>query len=278
VLLTFDVDGECIWLCRDPENAKRPVTLSLGQYGIEEGVPRIKRMLDKYGLPATFFVPGYIADKYPEMVKGLAAQGREIGNHSWTHTYPDKMESREVERKEYLDTSDFLEKLTGQRPAGYRSPAWEFSEHTIEILEEMGDIVYSSNMMNTDRVKYLKVNGRESKLVEIPIHWVLDDAAFWLYSVRIPGKAIQPVHAVEDFWKEEFDALYQEFIEEVGEKGDSDICFVLTCHPQVIGRPARMKALERVVQHMLSFPCVEFMTCGALAGKFRAKHPKDIQK
>jgi peptidoglycan/xylan/chitin deacetylase (PgdA/CDA1 family) len=273
VLLTFDVDGECIWLCRDPENAKRPVTLSLGQYGIEEGVPRIKKLLEKYRLPATFFVPGFIADKYPEVVKGLAEVG-EIGNHSWTHTYPDNMESREVEEWEYSSTSDLLEKLTGKRPIGYRSPAWEFSEYTIDILEKMGDIQYSSNMMNTDRVKYLKVGGRESSLVELPIHWVLDDAAFWLYSVRIPGKAIQPVEAVESFWKTEFEALYEEFIEEVNETGHSDICFVLTCHPQVIGRPARMKALERLIQYIQGHANVEFMTAGALAKRFKEENPK----
>jgi peptidoglycan/xylan/chitin deacetylase (PgdA/CDA1 family) len=274
VLLTFDVDGECIWLCRDPENVNRPVTLSLGQYGIEEGVPRILRMLEKYELFATFFVPGYIADKYPEVVRAIDVRNHEIGNHSWTHTYPDKMESAMVEEQEYVATSDLLEKLTGKRPKGYRSPAWEFSAYTIDILERMGDIEYSSNMMNRDRVSYLKVNGKESPLVEIPIHWVLDDAAFWLYSVRIPGKAIQPLEAVESFWKAEFSALYEEFEMELAEKGDSDICFVLTCHPQVIGRPARMKVLESVIKHILRHEKVQFMTAGDVAARFKADHPK----
>jgi peptidoglycan/xylan/chitin deacetylase (PgdA/CDA1 family) len=274
VLFTFDVDGECIWLCRDPENAGRPVTLSLGQYGIYEGMPRIMRLLSKYELTATFFVPGYTADKYPDCIRGIADAGYEIGNHSWTHTYPDKMGSREIEEKEYLDTSDFLEKLTGARPSGYRSPAWEYSQYSVDILEKMGDIKYSSNMMNRDRVSYLEIDGRQSSLVEIPIHWVLDDAAFWLYSVRIPGKSIQPIEAVENFWKAEFEALYEEFTDEVRETGDSDICFVLTCHPQVIGRPARMKALERLTRYILGFGNVEFVTCGELADRYIAKNPR----
>jgi peptidoglycan/xylan/chitin deacetylase (PgdA/CDA1 family) len=272
VLYTFDVDGECIWLCRDPENANRPVTLSLGQYGIYEGLPRILKLLRRYGLPGTFFVPGYTANKYPDRIKEIANLGYEIGNHSWTHTYPDKMGSREIEDKEYRDTSDFLEGLTGKRPVGYRSPAWEYSQYSVDILEKMGDIKYSSNMMNRDRVSYLEIDGRTSPLVEIPIHWVLDDAAFWLYSVRIPGKSIQPVEAVENFWKAEFEALYEEFMEEINETGDSDICFVLTCHPQVIGRPARMKALERLTRYILGFGNVEFLTCGELADRFIAKN------
>ena len=268
VLLTFDVDGECIWLCRDPENANRPVTLSLGQYGINEGMPRILKLLTRYDLPATFFVPGYIADKYPEVVHEINKGKHEIGNHSWTHTYPDKMASKEAEEKEYRMSNSLLEKMTGKRPLGYRSPAWEFSAHTVDILERL-EFEYSSNMMDKDRISYLKIGERKTSLVELPIHWVLDDAAFWLYSVRIPGKAIQPVEAVESFWKKEFLALYDEFIEELEEKGTSDICFVLTCHPQVIGRPARMKALESVIQCMLEKEHVEFMTAIDAVVKFK---------
>ena len=47
VLFTFDVDGETLWLNRDPENIDRPVTLSLGQYGPREGLPRILKLLEK---------------------------------------------------------------------------------------------------------------------------------------------------------------------------------------------------------------------------------------
>ena len=266
VLLTFDVDGEALWLCRDPENIDRPVTLSLGQYGPNEGMPRILRVLNKYHLPATFFIPGMIAEKYPDMVKRVDAEGHEIGNHSWTHTYPDKMAGRAEEQDEYLRTSDLLAKLTGKRPAGYRSPAWEFSPHTLDLLEEQG-FLYSSNMMDKDSVSHLQIGERKSKLVEIPIHWVLDDAAYWLYSVRIPGKAMQPLQAVEDYWKAEFDGLYEEYME----TEDTDICYVLTCHPQVIGRPARMKVLENVIRHILGHADVEFMTCSSLAERFLSK-------
>ena len=274
VLLTFDMDGECLWRCRDPENANRPVTLSQGRYGPEMGMPRILKMLRKYNLPATFFIPGFTANQYQELVKLIASEGHEIGNHGWTHTYPDNMESREIEEKEYWDCSDFQGKLLGARPKGYRSPAWEFSPYTIDILEKMGDIEYSSNMMDADRIKYLNVGGRESKLVEIPIHWVLDDAAYWLYSLRTPGKAMQPLEAVENYWRAEFDALLEEYLEEVKEDGDSDICFVLTCHPQIIGRPARMKMLERIVNHMLGTGSVEFMTGIEAATRFKTKYPK----
>lgn len=274
VLLTFDLDGECLWRCRDPENAKRPVVLSQGRYGPETGMPRILKLLQKYNALATFFIPGFTAQQYQDLVKQIVSQGHEVGNHGWTHTYPDNMDGYEMEKKEYWDCSNLLEELTKKRPKGYRSPAWEFSPYSIDILEDMGDIEYSSNMMDTDKIRYLKIGDRESKIVEIPTHWVLDDAAYWLYSLRTPGKAMQPLESVENYWIAEFDALLEEFTEEVKEQGDSDICFVLTCHPQIIGRPARMKMLERIIHHMVETRCVEYMTCSEATARFKAKYPK----
>jgi peptidoglycan/xylan/chitin deacetylase (PgdA/CDA1 family) len=274
VLMTFDLDGESLWRCRDPENANRPVTLSQGQYGPEVGAPRILKMLKKYDLHSTFFIPGFTVKQYPELVKKIVTDGHEIGNHGWSHTYPDNMEGYEAEKKEYLDCSDIMESITGSRPKGYRSPAWEFSKNTLDILEGMPEIEYSSNMMNTDKIRYLKIGDREYRFVEIPIHWVLDDAAYWLYSLRTPGKAMQPLESVENYWKSEFDALLEEFLEEVEKKDESDICFVLTCHPQVIGRPARMKMLERLVKHMLDTKKVEFLTGLEATIRFKDKYPK----
>jgi peptidoglycan/xylan/chitin deacetylase (PgdA/CDA1 family) len=274
VLLTFDLDGEALWRCRDPENANRPVMLSQGRYGPEAGMPRILRTMKKFDAHATFFIPGFTADQYPDLVKQIDCDGHEIGNHGWSHTYPDNMESYDEEAKEYLDMSDLAEKLTGKRPKGYRSPAWEFSKHSVEIIENMPEIEYSSNMMDSDRIKYLTINGRESRLVEIPISWIMDDAAFWLYSLRAPGKAIQPLASVEQYWKDEFDGLLEEYMEEVEEKGDSDICFVLTCHPQIIGRPSRIKLLQRFMAHMRDTGKVRFVTGIEAAGEFKSKHPK----
>ena len=274
VILTFDLDGEALWRCRDPENANRPVILSQGRYGPEVGMPRILKLLKKYNVLATFFIPGFTVDQYKELTRQIDAEGHEIGNHGWSHTYPDNMESYEQEEKEYWDSSDLIEKVTGKRPKGYRSPAWEFSINSIAILEGMKELEYSSNMMDSDKIKYLKAGGKETRFVEIPISWIMDDAAFWLYSLRTPGKCIQPLESVESYWKNEFDGLLEEFVEEVETYGDSDICFVLTCHPQIIGRPSRMKLLERVINHMISSGRIEFLTGIEAARRFKLKQPK----
>ena len=260
VILTFDVDGETLWRCRDPENANRPVTLSQGRYGPETAMPRILKLLERNQIHATFFIPGFTANQYPELIKEIHSKKHEIGNHGWSHTYPDNMSGYDEEVKEYKDCSDIIEKLTGNRPKGYRSPAWEFSKYTLDIIESMTEIEYSSNMMDSDRVKNLSFGGRTSHLMEIPIHWVLDDAAYWLYSLRTRGKSMQPLEAVENYWISEFDAILEEFEAELVENPNSNLAFVLTCHPQIIGRPARMKVLERVIKHIKDTGKVEFMT------------------
>jgi peptidoglycan/xylan/chitin deacetylase (PgdA/CDA1 family) len=167
VVLTFDVDGETLWLCRDPENAKRPVSLSLGRYGLIEGVPRILRLLERYDIPATFFVPGMIAERYTETIRGIAGRGHEIGNHSYSHTYPDKLPSKEAEREELQRTNEILKSITGKIPDGYRSPAWEFSEHTLDLLLEMG-FTYSSNMMHTDESGSWRSSGERRRSWSCP--------------------------------------------------------------------------------------------------------------
>lgn len=276
VLLTFDVDGEMIWRCRDPENANRPVALSLGEYGIKCGLPRVLKTLKKFDIPATFFVPGFIAEKYPHIVPMLNDGRNDIGNHSYSHTYPDKFPSKEAERDDYMKAQKILvEQLGGVEPKGYRSPAWEYSVNSLDIIEEMG-FEYASNMMGSDSIEYLDTSavpgGRKSKIVELPIHWILDDAAFWMYSVRIVGKAMQPLESVLDCWCREFDGLYEDYMTEVEEKGDSDICFVLTCHPQIIGRPSRISVLTRLIEHMNGTGNVEYITAKEAVKRFRNRH------
>ena len=267
VVLSFDVDGQTLWTSRDPENFNRPVTLSLGNYGLYEGVPRILKLLRKYQIKASFMIPGMIGEMFPDVVKDIHLEGHEIGNHGYSHIHPETFKSKEEEVEEYVKTSEILEKLTGERPKGFRSPAWEFSLNTADILEEMG-FLYSSNMMHTEKVHRLKVFDRYKSLIEIPIHWAMDDAAYWLYSSKLIGKSMQPLEAVENVWKSQFDVLYDEFLTE---EGSVDTCYVLTLHPQVIGLPPRIKVLERVIDHIRQSKCIEFMTLEQLAQKHIGK-------
>ena len=264
VCMSFDVDCQTIWTARDKEYYKKPVMLSLGNYGAYEGVPSILRILKKYGIKATFNVPGEVADLFPELILKVFGEGHEIGNHGYTHVWPENFETRKDEYDEYYKANKRIEELTGIPPVGFRSPAWEFSEHTPEILEELG-IKYSSNMMHTDKIHRLKIGNKEKKIIEIPIHWAMDDAAYWLYSTKLVGKAMQPMDAVEQVFTRQFDVLYDEW---KSVEGREDTVYVLTCHPQVIGVPARSAVLENVIKHICKYEDAEFMRMADLAENY----------
>lgn len=273
VIITFDVDVELIWRGRDPEGFRNPGTMSLSLYEINAALPRIFRILDKYGkLPASFFIPGLIAEEYPETVKEISDRGYEIGNHGYTHIYPERLGSKEIERDEYVRSNKILEEITGKVPRGYRSPAWDFSEHTLDLIEELG-FIYDSNMMDNDRIEYLQVGNRKTNIVEIPISWVLDDAAYWLYSGKTQGKCMQPITSVENYWIKTFDVLYEEFLQEKAQGIDSAISFVLTCHPQIIGRPANSLVLSHLIEHIQQFEQAQFMSISQVVELFKKEHP-----
>lgn len=265
VCLTFDVDCQTIWTARDTAYYEKPVMLSLGNYAAYEGVPRIIRMLEAHKIPGTFNIPGEVADLFPQMVLDIFNQGHEIGNHGYTHVWPEKFETKEDELDEYRRASERLKELTGVYPKGFRSPAWEFSKYTPDILVELG-IEYSSNMMHSDSVHRLDVFGEKKRLIEFPIHWAMDDAAYWLYSTKLVGKAMQPLDAVEDVWIRQFDVLYNEWKTVPGRE---DTVYILTCHPQVIGLPSRSTVLEHVIQHIEQFEDIEFLRLGDLAERYK---------
>lgn len=263
VMLTFDVDGETLWTSKDADkdgkNRMRPSMLSLGTYGAEVAVPRILRLLERYDIKATFFIPGETACLHPDMVVNIYEKGHEIGNHGYSHTCPDTFETYEEEIKEYEDANNVIKELTGEMPKGFRAPSWEYSVNTFDIVKKMG-FVYDSTMMGKDSLDYLKVSGEGSGIVEIPINWSLDDAPFWLLSGQDWGAPMTSPATVYDIWKDEFEYLYDESFDNV---------FTLTCHPQLIGRPARMKMYERLVDFLAEHDDVEFVRCIDAAEKYR---------
>ena len=82
VALSFDADHDTIPL-RDGDES--PMRISQGQYGNRQGVPRIRRLLEREGVKASFFYPAVSALLYPDEARGVAQDGHEIGIHSWIH-------------------------------------------------------------------------------------------------------------------------------------------------------------------------------------------------
>ena len=262
VLFTFDLDVETMWTSRDPKNAERPIIMSQGAYGWKVGLGRVLNLLNSYSVHATFFVPGLVIEQRPQVVDMILEKGHEIAHHSWSHKWIVNM-SPEEEREEMSRGFEIIERTTGRPPVGYRSPAAEFSPITLELLQEYG-FGYSSNYFDDDSPYLHVINGNLTDIVEYPFHWVLDDAPFFQYSITLPGRTMQAPSAVLEAWKMEFDMLYEE-----------DREFVLAMHPQIIGRPSRIKALEGLIQHIQKHDDIWFGRCDEVANDLRPRLKKD---
>ena len=256
IMLTFDLDAESGALAQDASNANRPGVLSVGQYGPKVGVHRILSLLAAEDIPATFFVPGWVIDKYPAALEAVVKAGHEVAHHGYTHQPPATFASRDEEEAGLVKGIESVVRATGQKPRGYRSPSWDFSPHTLSLLEQYG-FLYSSNLMDDDAPYRHTIDGRATNLVELPIQWMNDDAPFFMFRPPNP-RPIQPASHPYEIWTEELHALYHE----------SGKVFVLTMHPQIIGRPSRVAMLERFIAFARSLGTVEFRRCCDVAAEF----------
>lgn len=242
---TFDVDAESAVLWETPESARRMGVMSHQAYGPMVGVPRLLNLLERRGIRATFFVPGYTAHRYPGTVKDIAAAGHEIGHHGYLHEQPSRL-SLEQET-EALDAGlDALSEVAGIRPCGYRAPMWDPSWETPRLLQERG-FLYDSSLMDADEPYELQTESGSSKsLVEIPIQWALDDWEQYCYLPDLAGSGlIETPEKARELWISEFHGLHE-----------AQGCWVLTNHPFLSGRPGRAKSLDLVMEEVTTTPGV----------------------
>ena len=145
VAISFDCDHETTALRTGDTH---PGRLSQGEYGSRVGTRRILDLLERHRVPASFFVPAVSALLHPQEVKGFAAAGHEVAIHGWIHEWNTDI-PRNAERDLLYRSADTLEGLSGQRPVGIRTPSWDFSEHTLELIAELG-LAYDSSLMADD--------------------------------------------------------------------------------------------------------------------------------
>jgi peptidoglycan/xylan/chitin deacetylase (PgdA/CDA1 family) len=234
VALSFDSDHETSTL-RAAERS--PGKLSQGQYGNRQGVRRIRRLLAKHGVPATFFVPAVVAMLYPDEQRALADEGHEIGIHGWIHER-NSILAPKTERELQMRSADVLERITGRRPVGIRTPSWDFSQHTLAISREMG-LLYDSSLMADDDPYEIVEDGEPTGMVELPVEWIRDDAVYFNMDRFSALRPYTPPSAVLEIFRAEFDGAYEE-------RG----LFVLTMHPHIIGHRSRIRLLDALIEHI----------------------------
>ncbi len=249
VALSFDSDHETNELREGGRSIGR---LCWGQYGNRVGVPRILSILKEYDVRATFFVPGVSALLHPEEQRRVIAEGHEIGIHGWIHELNSVL-PHDAERDLMLRAAETLEKITGVRPVGMRTPSWDFSPHTLNIEKEMA-LQYDSSLMSDVDCYELLLDGVSTGIVELPVEWIRDDAPYFVMHRFQQLRPYTPPTAVFDIFRREFDGAYEE-----------GGLFQLTMHPHIIGHRSRIWILEEIVRHAKSKGDVWFATHAEVA-------------
>lgn len=267
VCLSFDFDALSGWVA----DSQNPADISRGEYAAV-AVPRALDLLDRHGIKATFFVPGHTALAYPAHVRAIKARGHEIGHHGWAHEAAAEFDDA-TQREIFTKGADALEKVTGERPRGYRSPGGSYNSTSIDILLENG-MVYDSHFSASDfHPYYLRQGdtwnatdaysfGETVDLVEMPFAWHMDDFVHFEFYGGFSTTMNTP-SAVQEVWRAEFDYAY---LHEPG--GVVVICM----HPEVIGRGSRIAMLDSLIGHMASLPGVRFETMLDHAERWRGEN------
>ena len=255
VALSFDADQETLSL-RDGKTS--PALLAQGEYGSRAGLPRILKLLDRYAIPASFYVPAVSALLHPDDVRRIAAAGHEVGLHSWIHERTSNLAETD-ERDLMHRAAAVLEQLAGKPPVGVRAASWDFSDATLKIIREMR-LLYDSSLMGDDEPYELLEDGEPTGIVELPVEWIKDDYPYFGMDRLSDLRPYTAPSQVVEIWRREFDGAYVE-----------GGLFLLTMHPHIIGHRSRMSVLEELIQHMRSRAWVWFATHEEIARYVKAQ-------
>lgn len=240
VMMAFDLDAETMWTTHGDGSTAHMTNLSRGAYGPKQGVPRILDMLDSHQVKATFFIPGVVAEHYPEVVGEIARRGHDIGFHGYLHEESIKT-TYEQEDATMHRSEKIIYDLTGQKIAGHRAPGGVIHDYSLRLFLEHG-YIYSSNWRDSDGPFLHQIDGKTVPLVELPKDSIFDDTAYDFYTDAAPERyGLKSPDEMFEIWKEEFDSLTVE---------GRMINFVL--HPQFVGRASRVQMLSRLIGYMKS--------------------------
>jgi peptidoglycan/xylan/chitin deacetylase (PgdA/CDA1 family) len=250
VCLTFDFDGLSGFISRGQVG---PSWLSRGEFGPRVAAPRLLSLLGRFGIRSSWYVPGHTIESFPDAVRTVAGAGHEIAHHGWTHRPPASL-TREQEENELVRANEAIRSISGGYARGYRSPSWDLSAYSVDLLLKHG-FVYDSSMMGDDYRPYYARRGdvieleapaafgEPTRLVEMPIHWSMDDSPHFEFvrSAETLRQGLKPAGDVLDNWVHEFLGMKERV-----EWG----VLTYTCHPFIIGRGHRIMMLEKLIRRL----------------------------
>lgn len=256
VAFTFDMDADSLLhLAHHASADTRIAAMSMLRYGPEIAVPRIVDIYRRYDLKQTFFLPAWCMERYPDAVEAILAGGHEIGHHGYLHEEPNSL-ARDEQIAWMTRSTEVIERMTGERPRGYRAPAYQFSRDTLDLLID-GGFIYDASLMGDD-VPYLLRNGN-GEVIELPSHIGLDDWPHFQTSRELDYRAtVKPPAQAMEVYAAEFDAMW--------EHGG---LWIGIWHPFLSGRLSRAQMLCNLIEHMTARGGVWFARLDEIAAHVR---------
>jgi allantoinase len=234
------------------------------EYGSRVGVWRILREFEKRGLPLTVFGVGMALQRHPELTAAFVELGHEIACHGWRWISYQNLDEA-TEREHMRLGLDAIEKLTGNRPLGWYTG--RDSPQTRRLVADDGRLLYDSDYYGDDLPFWMKVKRSDGAVVpRLVVPYTLDtnDMRF-----ALPQGFAQ----AEDFFiylRDSFDALYAE-----GDPNGQNAPKMMSIgmHCRLLGRPGRMVALQRFLDHVAKHDKVWVCRRVDIARHWQATHP-----
>lgn len=264
--ITLDFDAISLWIVR---GMTTPGPISRGEFGAY-AIPRILSALNSHSVTATFFIPGHTVETYPEECRQIRDAGHEIALHGYSHELVSEL-TAESEAATVDRAIEVFDRVLGVTPVGLRTPSWDFTSATTDIILARG-LLYDSSLMGQDyRPYWLRSGdrcptdapfefGNSIEVVELPVSWTLDDYPQVEYLKSHLGVQPGPKTAREMFQGFFDDFTYMRQYDPAG-------FHMVTMHPQVLGRGQRMLAFETYLAS-LSDAGASFVTCEQIARDF----------
>jgi putative urate catabolism protein len=234
------------------------------EYGSRVGVWRILREFEKRGLPLTVFGVGMALQRHPELTAAFVELGHEIACHGWRWISYQNLDET-IEREHMRLGLDAIEKLTGNRPLGWYTG--RDSPQTRRLVADDGGLLYDSDYYGDDLPFWMKVKRSDGTVVpRLVVPYTLDtnDMRF-----ALPQGFAQ----AEDFFiylRDSFDALYAEG-DPNGENAPKMMSVGMHC--RLLGRPGRLVALQRFLDHVAKHDKVWVCRRVDIARHWQATHP-----
>lgn len=228
---------------------------SLFEYGSRVGFWEILRVLKSMGVPATIYAVGLALERNPEAAAALAASGLEVACHGqrWIDY---QLVPEEVERAHMRRNVETIARLVGRRPVGWYTG--RPSPNTRRLVVETGGFLYDSDAYNDDLPYWTEVSGRRHLI--IPYSFDNNDSRLQR------GGDFSTGEEFFTYCRDAFEWLYRSGLE-----GRPRMMSV-GLHGRIIGRPGRIGALARLIEHMQRHKGVWLCSRAAIAEHWRAHH------